>query len=425
MLKLPFVLLFTAMTFFAWGVYGILLNFGQKEMGGSYLMPFVGVGFAYFVIAVLGAGAMLGGTSEKGSWSFLGTIYSLVAGSVGALGALGVILALANGGDPVYVMPLIFGGAPVINTLFTSWLNKTFDKITPLFVIGMILVCVGMIGVLSFKPHPGAKHAAPTKSASIDVDEAFIPGGRLVAADNTPTAAETTGVSSPTEQPSRKPFNFFYVSLSILTAVVCWGTYGPILHIGQMKMSGSRLRPFICVGLAYFGIAVILPLFMLQMGMDTSTGRLTLPGSLWSIAAGTAGAVGALGIILAFNSGGKPIFVMPLVFGFAPVVNTLVSLWNSQQLNVIVTNPIFTGALATIISGAVMVLVFAPKAGHGHGPKANGALPPLDNKPPLPAELPVTSPDPTSVATPDSSAESKADSETSKNNEPKPPESPS
>ncbi len=105
MLKLPFVLLYTAMTFLAWGVYGILLNWGQIEMGKSYLKPFVGVGFAYFVIAVLGAGAMLGGKNEKGHWSFMGTVYSFIAGSVGALGALGVILALVFGGDPVYVMP--------------------------------------------------------------------------------------------------------------------------------------------------------------------------------------------------------------------------------------------------------------------------------------------------------------------------------
>ena len=35
------------------------------------------------------------------------------------------------------------------------------------------------------------------------------------------------------------------------------------------------------------------------------------------------GAIGALGIILAFNFGGKPVYVMPLVFGGAPVITTL------------------------------------------------------------------------------------------------------
>ncbi len=75
-----------------------------------------------------------------------------IGGIGGALGALGVILALAFGGLPNYVMPMVFGGAPVVNTLVTSWLGKTFNKITPLFVIGMVLVGVGMMGVLVKKP---------------------------------------------------------------------------------------------------------------------------------------------------------------------------------------------------------------------------------------------------------------------------------
>ena len=50
------------------------------------------------------------------------------------------------------------------------------------------------------------------------------------------------------------------IPLSIALAALCWGSYGPILHKGQMKMAGSRLRPFLCVGLAYFVIAVLLPL---------------------------------------------------------------------------------------------------------------------------------------------------------------------
>ena len=33
----------------------------------------------------------------------------------------------------------------------------------------------------------------------------------------------------------------------------------PWARPGQMKMEGSRLRPLICVGLAYFAIAVVVP----------------------------------------------------------------------------------------------------------------------------------------------------------------------
>ena len=88
-----------------------------------------------------------------------------------------------------------------------------------------------------------------------------------------------------------------------------------------MKMGGSRLRPFCCVGIAYFVIAVAVPVMILMASPNDVIleWKEIVPGMMWSILAGSAGAMGALGIIMAFNYGGKPIFVMPLVFGFAPV----------------------------------------------------------------------------------------------------------
>lgn len=80
----------------------------------------------------------------------------------------------------------------------------------------------------------------------------------------------------------------------------------------------------------------------------------------WSLGAGTLGAIGALGIIYAFNFGGKPIFVMPLVFGFAPVINTLFETTTKGMLSEI--KPLFYPSLALVIFGAMMVLIFAPKS---------------------------------------------------------------
>ena len=71
---------------------------------------------------------------------------------------------------------------------------------------------------------------------------------------------------------------------------------------------------------------MVVPLALLYLQPWSEPGEWTMPGSAWSLAAGAAGAVGALGIILAFNFGGKPIYVMPLVFGGAPVVNTLITI---------------------------------------------------------------------------------------------------
>ena len=43
---------------------------------------------------------------------------------------------------------------------------------------------------------------------------------------------------------------------AIALTAFCWGVYGPVLHFGRDYME-SALRPFVCVGLAYFLIAVI------------------------------------------------------------------------------------------------------------------------------------------------------------------------
>jgi len=326
---LPFVFL----TIICWGNYGVLMHQGKALMGDA-LRPFVGVGFAYFAIAVLVPTAILAMKGEKGNWSRSGVILSLLAGAVGALGALGVILAFSFNAKPIYVMPLVFGGAPVINTLVTMAMSQNLEKIKPIFLVGILMAALGGAGVLIFKPAEGAK---PAKAAEIAGTEA---------SETTPFAA-----------PAKSELNFPMVAFSVAMAVVSWGAYGPVLHKGQMKMGGSRLRPFLCVGIAYFVIAVAIPLIVLPL--LASTGQWNSSGMAWSLAGGAAGAIGALGIIYAFNFGGKPIFVMPLIFGLAPVMNTVTTLTENASWGRI--GPNFIVALLVTIAGAVTVLIFAPK----------------------------------------------------------------
>src|SRR5207249_3696611 len=108
--------------------------------GGSQWRPFMCVGLAYFGIAVLVPGILLNMGKEAGRWSFAGTVWSLVAGAAGAIGALGIILAFQNHGNPIYVMPLVFGGAPVVNTFLTMWMAKSYKEAGPVFIAGLILV---------------------------------------------------------------------------------------------------------------------------------------------------------------------------------------------------------------------------------------------------------------------------------------------
>ena len=334
-----------ALTAVCWGAYGPVLHFGREAMASS-LRPFVCVGVAYFLIAVLVPLALLV-RGERGGWTAKGIVWSLLAGTAGALGALGVILALGCGGRPIYVMPLVFGGAPVVNTLLSAVLGRAFDQLRAPFLAGLMLVILGAVTVLVFKPQP-APHAAPSNAASAEAD-ATEP------APAAPAGARPRGVVPATER-------FLEVLLATALAILAWGSYGPVLHRGQAAMGGSRLRPLICVGAAYFVIAVLVPLALLVPLGDT--GRWSVGGVAWSIAAGSLGALGALGTILAFTLGGKPFTVMPVVFGSAPVINTLVTMgFAGTQAEEV--SPFFLAGMLVVATGAAIVLAFGPR---GHAP---------------------------------------------------------
>jgi hypothetical protein len=329
-----------ALTAFCWGAYGPVLHFGREAMHSS-LRPFMCVGAAYFLIAVLIPSLLLARGGERGGWTTKGVVWSLLAGVAGALGALGVILALGFGGKPIYVMPLVFGGAPVVNTLLTAFMNRAFGQLKAPFLAGLLLVVTGAVTVLVFKPQ-AAPHAAPAPAA--------------VAADAEQPAAE------PAKTPQRKAERFVEILLATCMTLFCWGAYGPVLHRGQAAMDGSRLRPLLCIGIAYFLIAVLVPLALLRPMGDT--GNWGLGGTMWSLAAGTLGAVGALGTILAFNCGGKPFTVMPVVFGCAPVINTLTTLALAHTPTSAIS-PFFLAGMLVVAVGAATVLLFGPR---GHAP---------------------------------------------------------
>jgi len=145
----------------------------------------------------------------------------------------------------------------------------------------------------------------------------------------------------------------------VALTIFCWGAYGTVLHKGQHDLGGNRLKPLICVGIAYFVIAIIVPCILLAMQGKLS-GDWSFPGISWALAAGAAGAFGALGIVLALTAGGKPTYVMPLVFGGAPIINVVVSMYFAK-IPWRDVNPVFYAGLILVGAGAVTVLVFAPK----------------------------------------------------------------
>jgi hypothetical protein len=163
-------------------------------------------------------------------------------------------------------------------------------------------------------------------------------------------------------------------TFAVCTALF-WGTYGPILQKGHMLMGSGRLRPFICVGIAYLLIAVIGPIIvMYATGLEKGDGvqhGWTFNGVVWSIAGGAVGALGAFFLILALNYA-SPMLVMPIVFGCAPIVSVFFSMWMQKRLTEI--SPFFAAGLILVAAGAVTILLTAPKPkptpSHGKAPAA-------------------------------------------------------
>ena len=164
----------------------------------------------------------------------------------------------------------------------------------------------------------------------------------------------------------------------IALTIVCWGAYGSVLHKGQHLLGGSKLKPLICVGAAYFIVAIIVPVLLL-VSQGKLGGGWSFSGICWSLAAGSAGALGALGIILALTSGGKPIYVMPLVFGCAPVVNVFVSMYFAK-ISWKELSPIFIAGLILVSVGAATVLMFQPKPAKKPVEKDSGQKAKLDTR---------------------------------------------
>jgi len=341
-----------------------MLHQGQLALGDGPMLarwtPLVCVGISYFLIAVVYPLFTIH-TESQGNWSPSGAFWSFLAGSIGAVGALGIILAFMFGGTPIFVMPMVFGFAPVINTMVTMLMFRTIRKAPLVFYLGVLVVAIGAAGVMYFQPKPPETTASialvqPTNESN---DSGLV---RLA-------ATKATAENQPTKEghggevfDNASAEHFWWMLGSVALTAFCWGAYGPVLHRGQMKMGGSRLRPFLFVGLAYFAFAVAMPL-VLQNVLPADPGEFGLTGVVWSLIAGAAGAIGALGIIYAFDFGGKPILVMPLVFGGAPVINTMASSIADRSLGEL--SPLFYISLFLVIAGAVTVLTTAPR----HSPK--------------------------------------------------------
>jgi drug/metabolite transporter (DMT)-like permease len=129
----------------------------------------------------------------------------------------------------------------------------------------------------------------------------------------------------------------------VIGAGLAWGTYVPIVFFGGQMLTppdkggiGGRLASILCVGVAYFLLAVVIPMVLMATREDAKPDW-RLVGLVFSGLAGVAGAVGAICVIFASKAavdqakldGVNPatyrIYIAPLIFCLAPLINTLLS----------------------------------------------------------------------------------------------------
>jgi uncharacterized membrane protein len=154
------------------------------------------------------------------------------------------------------------------------------------------------------------------------------------------------------------------VLLYVAGAALSWGVYVPLVHGAAVKLQ-SNLRAFLFVGVAYFLVAVLVPLLLIfVMNYDpTAKAAPNFRGIpiLWGILSGVAGALGALFVIFAATTAGPNgvLYVAPLVFAGAPIVNTFATLYYFHPVDTPPNWKFFLGIVLAAV-GAAMVMINKP-----------------------------------------------------------------
>jgi hypothetical protein len=143
--------IFVAGAVLSWGAYGALLHMGQMQLGNP-LKALLCVGVAYFLIAVIIPVVGLGAQGNLSGFNSTGLVTATIAGALGAAGAACIIYSFRFGGLPYYVMPLVFGGAPIVNVFVTAIIHPPKAAINPMLYVGFALASIGAAMVLYFRP---------------------------------------------------------------------------------------------------------------------------------------------------------------------------------------------------------------------------------------------------------------------------------
>ncbi len=305
-------LIFPLLAMLCWGTYGPILGQAGVMLGGSTALVLALIGLGYGLEGVLGGGLLLksGLIPDKGTWTRDGFRKGFHAGMLGVGGNLALIVALKLYHRPEVVMPLLFGGVQLGNTVFTCLHLKSPPKRG--FALGVLLLIIGVVTTLWYRP---AEHHAEEQ-----MNWWFLPAVALV--------------------------------------WVFWGKYGVQVHKAIDGFGKSGMRAMISLSSAYVLVAVLASLVFVT-GLEPEA-TLNRPGFTRGLIAGLITTLGAWGIVFGnrYVKGG-PSIVMPLVFAGAPVVNSFyVMAAGGADWSAI--DPRFWLGILVIIAGGYLVLTNKP-----------------------------------------------------------------
>jgi hypothetical protein len=169
--------IFASLTALFWGMYGPAIGFARSAEGGNAFKPYLMIGVAYLIWAIIGGAAGMAYTKAPFSFSDSGVTWGFIGGSLGAFGALTLTLAMFSFPGkprPELVMPIVFGGAVTVNAITNIVLSRQqADAHAPSLNLwlGMIVVAVGIVLVAYNTPHVAPKmQSQPTIPATNPLD---------------------------------------------------------------------------------------------------------------------------------------------------------------------------------------------------------------------------------------------------------------